>query len=217
MPSPPSPPAFEIPVALVRDYRRINLELSRALDDGRTLVRLVDVEGQRLLASGLHGDWRAVVEVVGNAGPELAAGLNAPGLTIRCTGSAADGAARGLVSGRVAIRGQAGDAVAAAMLGGTVVVAGGAGHRAGLRMRGGTLVLFGPVGRLLADRRAGGLIFADPSAMQRPSGRPGDGGRLLPLPQETGHAALLDPEDARAYRDALHDLPDGFRSPRSPV
>src|SRR5690606_34023713 len=67
----PPPEAFEIPVALVRDYEQINRELTIALDLGRRLVRLTQVEGQRLLASGLRGGWEAVVEVVGNAGPEL--------------------------------------------------------------------------------------------------------------------------------------------------
>jgi glutamate synthase domain-containing protein 3 len=208
----PRSSAVDIPVALIRDYQQINREVIRALDVGHSTIRLTDVEGQRLLASGLCGPWRATIEVVGNAGPELAADLDAPGLTVLCSGSAADGAGRGMRAGRLAIRGDAGDGLASGMIGGEVVVFGRAGHRAGLRLGGGTLVLLGPVGRLLADRQRGGVVFADQAAIVDGAGRGRSEGRLVPLPRELGSTPF---EDAPAYFSALEGLPDGYGPLRS--
>jgi len=56
--------------------------------------------GTAILAARLAGDWSAVVEVEGCAGPELAAELNAPSLTVVCRGHAAT--ARRAGSARVA-------------------------------------------------------------------------------------------------------------------
>lgn len=151
--------AGQVPVEEVRDYRRVNAEIVRLLDAGHTRVQLTGVEGQRLLVSGLRGAWRAEVELLGRAGPELAADLDAPDLIVRAS-AVADGAARGLRSGALVVSGPAGDGLAYELAGGTVVVAGAAGHRAGLRMTGGRLLLLGPVGRLLADRQSGGDVLA---------------------------------------------------------
>lgn len=210
-------PVAEIPVALVRDYQRINRELIVALDAGQRRLRLTGAEGQRLLVSGLAGPWEAVIEVDGDAGPELAADLDAPGLTVLCSGKAADGAGRGLKAGRLAIRLDAGDAVGAAMSGGSIVVAGRTGHRAGLGQRGGTLVLLGAVGRLAADRRRGGFVLADPARLEPPAGRPrGDGPGIIPLPHDAGPIAAMPPGAADALLAALDDLPDAYAGQRFP-
>jgi methylamine---glutamate N-methyltransferase subunit B len=153
-------PAASVLVSEVRDYDRINAELIRLLDLGHPLIRLLGVAGQRLLASSLKGAWNAEIRVEGDAGPELAADLDAPGLVIDCEGSAADGAGRSLHAGALIIRGSAGDAVAYRQAGGTIVVAGDAGARAGLGMTGGVLVVMGEMGRLAGDRQAGGTILA---------------------------------------------------------
>ena len=79
----------------IREYPRINAELKQRLDEGHPRVVLAGAEGQRLLTAGLAGNWDAIVEIEGNAGPEVAAGLDAPKLMIVCHGSAGDGAARG--------------------------------------------------------------------------------------------------------------------------
>src|SRR5262249_46436603 len=81
------------------DYHAINKELVRHLDRGCRSIRLSGAGGQRLLVSGLVGPWSAVIAVDGDAGPELAAGLDAPAVTVVGRGSAADGGARG-VGGR---------------------------------------------------------------------------------------------------------------------
>jgi glutamate synthase domain-containing protein 3 len=196
-------PAGERPVPIVsvpdiRDYERINTELVVALDDGHARVRLVGAEGQRLLAAGLAGPWRAVIEVEGRAGPELAAGLNAPGLTLVCRGPAADGAGRALRAGTLVLAGDCGPALGYALEGGAVVAAGAVGPRAGLNQRGGLIVVLGAVGRLAAERQAGGLFFARDDRLGPYAGRAARGGRLVRLGRESTR-----PDDADTLRGVL--------------
>lgn len=165
-PSAPGRPVPDVvlPVPEIRDYLKINAELIHALDDGARLVRLAGVEGQRLLAHGLRGRWNAVVEVEGRAGPELAADLDAPGLTVVALGAVDDGAGRGLRSGRLLIHGDADDGLGYTQRGGVILAAGAAGARAGLDQAGGLLVIAGAVGRLAGERQRGGrlVLLGDP-------------------------------------------------------
>lgn len=200
-PGPQAVPVLTIPE--IRDYQRINAELIQRLDAGHKLVRLAGVERQRLLVSGLKGSWEAVVEVEGEAGPELAAGLDAPGLTVVCRGAAADGAASGLRSGRVVILGAAGAAVGYAQRGGTVVVAGDAGPRAGLNQSGGILTLLGRTGQLAGERQSGGVLFVGADRLGPNTAVGHRGGRFVPL----SPSATTDPADAEQLRSVL----DGIR------
>lgn len=157
-------PANSIPVAIpipeIRDYRAVNLEIVRLLEQGHRTIRLAGVGGQRLLAARLTGDWEAEIVVEGDAGPELAAGLNAAGLTIIGEGTAEDGAASGLCAGTVAVMGPVGTAFGYAQRGGLAVAVGRAGPRAGLLQAGGDLVLLGGAGPLAGERQSGGRLFA---------------------------------------------------------
>lgn len=186
-----------LPIPELRDYRRINAELIRLLDEGHPHVLLEGVEGQRLLLHGLTGPWTATVELDGRAGPELAAALDAPNLLVVCRGNAADGCGSGLRDGRLLVVGDAGDVAGYAQRGGTLVVAGKAGHRAGLNRSGGTLVLLGEAGRLAGERQSGGTLYARAEALGPHAGRDLLGGRFSPLsdPDEPLLAALsgLDP------------------------
>jgi glutamate synthase domain-containing protein 3 len=183
----------------IRDYQRINAELAQRLDAGHARVRLAGVEGQRLLVSGLKGAWGAVVEVEGTAGPELAAGLDAPGLTVVCRGPAADGAASCLRAGRVVVLGPVGAAVGYAQKGGAVVVAGDAGPRAGLNQSGGVLVLLGSAGLLAGERQSGGYLFVRDDRVGPHAGHGSHGGRLV----RVADAAALDPDAAGALAEVL--------------
>ena len=142
---------------------------------GCRAIRLTGASGQRLLASGLRGPWAAVIEVAGNAGPELAAGMDAPDLTLVCRGSVGDGGASRLTAGRVLIMGRADPAFGYAQRGGLAMVAGNAGARAGLRQRGGDLILIGCAGPLCGECQSGGrlLTLADVGSAcgSRTSGR----------------------------------------------
>jgi glutamate synthase domain-containing protein 3 len=207
MSRPASPgPVPTISVPEIRDYERINTELVGFLDEGHPHVRLVGAEGQRLLASRIRGAWNALVEVQGRAGPELAAELNAPGLTIVCSEDAADGAGRALRAGRLVILGDAGDAVGYTQEGGTIVVARSAGARAGLGQGGGVLAVFGAAGRLAGERQSGGRLFVYEAALGPHPGRGQRGGRLIRLPTGDDPLAGVDPDDAAIFRGLLQEL-----------
>jgi glutamate synthase domain-containing protein 3 len=196
----------------IRDYQKINAELVALLDRGHSRVRLESADGQRLLASGLRGHWTATVEIVGRTGPEVAADLDAPNLTVILLGSTADGAGRGLAAGRILIQGDAGDACGYAQSGGLLVILGSAGHRAGLRQSGGTLAVLGNVGRLAGEGQSGGRVFLPSDRFGPHESRGQVGGRLI-----AGSAAgLIDPDDLAAWL-AVRDLAGlAIASPSSP-
>ncbi|WP_165219091.1 glutamate synthase [Aquisphaera insulae] len=207
------PPAVDtgpISVPELRDYHRINAELVRRLQLGQRYVRLDGVEGHRLLLFGLRGPWHAVVELAGNAGPELAAEMDAPGVTVVCRGSAADGAGRSLVSGTLLILGRSGVALGYGQIGGLIVAAGDAGARAGLLQRGGDLVLLGPSGSLSGEGQLGGrLLFRQALAGPNP-GHGRRSGRLVDIGQVEagdgrGPGPHVDPGLVRLL-DAAQDL-----------
>lgn len=192
----------------IRDYERINAEVAQRLDEGACRIRLAGAEGQRFLGAGLAGSWNAVIEIEGWAGPELAADLDAPGLTVVCHGPAGDGAGRSLRAGRLLIRGPAADALAYAQVGGTILAAEGAGARAGLNQRGGVLAILGPVGRLAAERQAGGLIFAYRDRVGPHAGRGARGGRLVLLnpARDSESDELVRPEELETMDSVLGEF-----------
>ncbi len=187
-PEPAQGLSADVPVILipeVRDYQRINSELVARLDEGHRLIRLAGADGHRLLVSRLVGNWNAVIEIGGRVGPEIAFGLDAPGLTVVCRGSTADGAGSGLKNGRLVILGDTGNAVGHAQCGGEIVVVKDAGHRAGLNQAGGTLVLLGNAGRLVGERQSGGSIHAWLEKLGPHAGHAHRGGELISLSDRT--------------------------------
>jgi glutamate synthase domain-containing protein 3 len=206
------PAASSIPVPELRDYHQINAELVRHLARGRTRVRLEGVEGQRLLAWGLTGPWEAIVEVDGNAGPELAAEMDAPGITVVCRGMAADGAGRGLIAGTLVIRGTAGAATGYLQRGGLIVAAGATGPRPGLQQRGGDLVLIGPAGPLAGERRTGGRLFLDVRRAGRHFDHAARGGRSVDLGPGPRLVEGLDADDRPVVERAL-EIADSHAPP----
>jgi len=192
-----------IVVPELRDYQQINAELVRRLNLGQRHVRLEGVDGQRLLVSRIAGAWQALIEVEGNAGPELTAELDAPGLTVVCRGSAADGAGRGLAAGRLVIGGKASAAVGYFQRGGLIVVVGDVGPRAGLAQCGGDLVLLGKVGALAGERQTGGRLVFKQGRIGPHAGHGRRAGRLIALPPEELLAADLDDDDSRLMKAAL--------------
>jgi glutamate synthase domain-containing protein 3 len=190
-------PEAILAVPELRDYDLINKELRRLLDAGATRVVLAGVEGQRLLVAGLRGSWSATIVVDGNAGPELAAALDAPHVTVVCRRGVADAVGTGLRAGRLVIGGNSGDGLGYAQRGGTMVARGDAGHRAGLMQAGGLLVVLGATGRLAAERQSGGLFVAHEGRVGPHEGRGRRGGRSLligadrALPAEVDEAIRL--------------------------
>jgi methylamine---glutamate N-methyltransferase subunit B len=192
-----------IVVPELRDYAQINAELVRRLNLGQRRVQLEGVENQRLLVSRLSGPWQAVVEIDGNAGPELAAELNAPGLIVVCRGTAADGAGRGLVAGRLVIVRNCGTALGYFQEGGLIVTRGDVGPRAGLNQKGGSLVLLGRAGALAGERQTGGRLFVRPALAGNHLGFGVRGGRRIDLPASEHLPADLDPDDRRLLEEAV--------------
>lgn len=187
-------PGVVIAVPEIRDYHEINKEIVRHLDEGQRTIRLSGVRGQRLLAAGLRGGWTATIEVDGDAGPELAAGLDAPGLIVVGLASAADGAASGLRAGTLAILGDVGLALGYAIRGGLVIAAGPAGARAGLGQSGGQIVVLGEVGPMAAERQSGGRFVAPEGRLGPHVGLGRRGGELVQLaPGDLVRLAILDP------------------------
>ncbi|WP_337176997.1 glutamate synthase [Paludisphaera sp.] len=166
-----------IPVAELRDYHLINAEVVRRLDRGDRLVRLEGPSGQRLLLAGLAGSWDAVIEVAGDAGPELAAGMDAPNVVVVCTGRSADGAGAGMRSGTLLLLDPSGSATGCRLAGGSLIAADAVGPRAGLGMSGGDLILLGPVGPMAGDRQSGGRLFLPAEPAIPHAGREAVGGR----------------------------------------
>ena len=172
----PSTPTLSIPD--IRDFDRINAELVALLDQGHRTIVLAGAERQRLLASRLVGPWSATIRIEGDCGPEVAAGNDAPGLTIVCQGNVDDGAGARLKAGRLVVLGNAGDALGITQAGGEIVVKGNAGHRAGLRQSGGLLVILGNVGRLASERRTGGVFLAWTHRLGPHANRGASGGEM---------------------------------------
>lgn len=173
----PSAADDAIQVPELRDYHKINAAVVRRLDAGADRVRLAGVDGRRLLLAGLSGPWRAVIELDGDAGPELAFGLDAPDVVVVCRGRSADGAGAEARSGTLLLLGPSGTAVGRRMTGGSIVAADSVGPRAGLGMSCGDLVLLGPVGPAAGDRQAGGRLLLASAAIVPHLGRESVGGR----------------------------------------
>jgi glutamate synthase domain-containing protein 3 len=183
----------------IRDYHAINSEIVRHLDAGREMIRLSGVSGQRLLAAGLSGPWSAVIEIEGDAGPELAAGLDAPDLIVICLGGAADGAASRLRAGRLAVVGDVGMAFGYAQLGGLAVAVGDVAGRAGLCQAGGDIVLLAGAGPMAGERQSGGRLFALTARIGPHAGRGSRGGRLIRLaPDDLTDRSPDEPKGDRA-------------------
>ncbi len=197
VPLPPSPDAV-IDVPDIRDYQRINAELIQLLDQGARHIRLIGVESQRLLLAGLSGSWQATIEIEGNAGPELAAGLNAPELKVVCVGSAADGTGSNLIGGQVLILGNAGACAGVSQRGGSIIIVGSAAERAGLNQSGGILLLLGRSRHLAGERQSGGILIAEDRSLGGHAGRGRRGGRLLRLTEPIREMDAAIPRNAIA-------------------
>ncbi len=198
--NPPESPVPALSVPEIRDYSRINAELIALLNVGHPRVRLVGVDRQRLLLFGLRGAWRAVVEVEGHAGPELAAELDAPDLIVACTGSVGDGAGRSLRAGRLWIAGHAGASLGYNLEGGTIALGGNAGTRLGLQMRAGLILVGGSVGRLAGERQTGGRILIAGEIGHNP-GLGAQGGRMVTLDRASDADREVIAEEARLAGD----------------
>jgi glutamate synthase domain-containing protein 3 len=141
-------------------YRAVNDAVRAALEDGATTIRLVNVNGQRYIGTGLSGG-AIRIEVHGTPGQALAMFMDGP--TVEVFGNAQDGVGNTMNSGRVTVHGSVGDVLGYGMRRGQVFVEGDAGYRAGIHMKahegqGPVIVCGGKARDFFGEYMAGGLL-----------------------------------------------------------
>ncbi|MCL2504058.1 MAG: hypothetical protein FWE94_05605 [Coriobacteriia bacterium] len=113
-------------------YRQVNEAVRAAFGAGAKSVRLVGVNGQRYIGTGIKGkDLR--IEVHGTPGQDLAMLMDGP--TLEVFGNAQDGVGNTMNAGTVIIHGNAGDVLGYGMRGGRVFIKGDVGYRVGIHMK----------------------------------------------------------------------------------
>ena len=139
--------------------RELNGILRRLDRGGIHKVRLVNVEGQRYIGTGLRNIKD--IEVHGTPGNDLGAFMKGPRITVY--GNAQDGCGNTMNGGEIVIHGSAGDILGYAMRGGKIMVRGDIGYRGGIHMKEyrslrPIIVVGGSIGDFLGEYMAGGII-----------------------------------------------------------
>jgi glutamate synthase domain-containing protein 3 len=113
-------------------YRNMNEAVRQAYANGAKIIRLLNVNGQRYIGTGIRGkDLR--IEVNGTAGNDMAMFMDGP--TLEVFGNAQDGVGNTMNAGTVIVHGDAGDVLGYGMRGGRVYVKGDVGYRVGIHMK----------------------------------------------------------------------------------
>ncbi len=141
-------------------YRQLNERIRAALEHGVTDIEIVQVRGQRYIATAVEGDVRFTVR--GVPGQDLGAFMRGP--TIHVHGNAQDGVGNTMDGGRIVIHGMAGDVLGYAMRDGRILVRGDVGYRVGIHMKAymdrvPVIVAGGKAGDFLGEYMAGGAII----------------------------------------------------------
>jgi glutamate synthase domain-containing protein 3 len=143
------------------DYRTLNTEIRRVMEDGAAVIRIDGVMGQRYIASAAsHKDL--YIKINGTPGNNLGAFLDGP--TIEVFGNAQDMTGNTMSSGRIIVHGNAWDVTGLAARGGRILVQGNSGFRVGIHMKAfgeqkPTIVIGGRAGDYLGEYMAGGTIL----------------------------------------------------------
>ena len=160
--TPPSVRAGEVATIDCRGvyYRAVNDAVRAAIEAGATTVRLSNVNGQRYIGTGLHGEG-VRIEVDGTPGQALAMFMDGP--TVEVYGNAQDGVGNTMNSGQVIVHGSVGDVLGYGMRRGRIFVEGDAGYRAGIHMKADeglapVIVCGGKARDFFGEYMAGGLL-----------------------------------------------------------
>jgi glutamate synthase domain-containing protein 3 len=113
-------------------YEQVNESVRRALGEGATSIRLLNVNGQRYIGAGLKAEGSRI-EVHGTPGQALAMFMDGPAIEVY--GNAQDGVGNTMNAGSVVVHGSAGDVLGYGMRGGRVFVRGDVGYRVGIHMK----------------------------------------------------------------------------------
>jgi glutamate synthase domain-containing protein 3 len=141
-------------------YRAVNEAVRAAVEAGATTVRLLNVNGQRYIGTGLRGESLRI-EVHGTPGQAVAMFMDGP--TVEVFGNAQDGVGNTMNSGNVIVHGGVGDVLGYGMRRGRLFVQGDAGYRAGIHMKayegsGPAVVCGGKARDFFGEYMAGGLL-----------------------------------------------------------
>lgn len=141
-------------------YKYVNEAVRQAFADGATTVRLVNVNGQRYIGTGIKGKHLRI-EVHGTPGQDLAMFMDGP--TVEVFGNAQDGVGNTMNAGQVIVHGDAGDVLGYGMRGGRVFIKGDVGYRVGIHMKAyedlrPTMVCGGKARDFFGEYMAGGLL-----------------------------------------------------------
>jgi len=113
-------------------YKYANEAVRRCFADGIKTVKLINVNGQRYIGTGIKGkDLR--IEVYGTPGQDMAMFMDGP--TLEVFGNAQDGVGNTMNAGTVIVHGGAGDVLGYGMRGGKVFIKGDVGYRVGIHMK----------------------------------------------------------------------------------
>lgn len=140
-------------------YKDLN-SLLRSFDrKGVYKVRLLNVEGQRYIGTGLKNIKEIVIH--GTPGNDLGAFMRGQGITVY--GNVQDGCGNTMNGGEIIVHGSAGDILGYAMRDGKIVVKGDAGYRAGIHMKEyrnqrPIIAAGGSAGDFLGEYMAGGIL-----------------------------------------------------------
>jgi len=141
-------------------YKNMNEAVRRAFADGAKTVRLLNVNGQRYIGTGLRGEGLRI-EVRGTPGQAVAMFMDGP--TVEVYGNAQDGVGNTMNSGQVIVHGSVGDVLGYGMRRGRIFVRGDAGYRAGIHMKADeglapVIVCGGKARDFFGEYMAGGLL-----------------------------------------------------------
>ncbi len=153
------------------DYRVLNQEVRKAIEQGQTEIGLKNVCGQRYIGGGIAACAR--ITISGTPGNNL--GCFMAGSRLIVNGNAQDGVANTMSSGEIIIHGRAGDVLGYAMRGGRVFVKGDAGYRVGIHMKAykdcvPVIIIGGTAGDYFGEYMAGGKLVV--LGLDRKNNRP---------------------------------------------
>ena len=141
-------------------YRDMNEAVRAAASEGARTVRLLNVNGQRYIGTGMR-DTGVRIEVHGTPGQAVAMFMDGPQIEIY--GNAQDGVGNTMNSGEVTVHGNAGDVLGYGMRRGRIFVEGDVGYRAGIHMKADdgdrpVIVCGGKARDYFGEYMAGGLL-----------------------------------------------------------
>lgn len=142
-------------------YKEFNEMVHKAIDEGYTRLKLVNIYGQRFIGAGV--EKKINIDIYGTPGNDL--GIFMDGPTINVYGNAEDHTGNTMNSGRIIIHGNAWDVTGLAARGGHIFVKQDSGYRVGIHMKEyqqtkPVVVIGGCVKEYFGEYMAGGVLIA---------------------------------------------------------